>query len=127
MAKAKKKTGKDHMVSKAAGMTIEFSDDGPDREDRRRFTLTWPVEPRWEGFPLSGPMVLVTRRGQCFNSAQWRGFLKQGAIDVTKGKGAAKVGKAACSFCGSTKAPLSGDDVHPGYTGFPVCPTCKAV
>lgn len=65
-----------------AGMTIEFDDAGPDKEDKRRFTLTWPVEPRVEGFP--NDPVLVTRRGQCFNSAQWREFLAKGALDVTK-------------------------------------------
>lgn len=54
----------------------------PDEEGKRRFTLTWPVEPRVEGFP--NDLVLVTRRGQCFNSAQWREFLAKGALDVTK-------------------------------------------
>lgn len=66
------------------GMTIEFEDNGPDREDRRHFTLTWPVAPHTEGFPLTGPTKLVTRRAQCFFSAQWRGFIAKGAI-VTRG------------------------------------------
>ena len=32
----------------------------------------------------------------------------------------------AC-VCGSTEEPISGDDVHPGYRGWPVCPNCGAV
>lgn len=62
------------------GWTIEFDDKGPDKYDRRRFTLAWPVEPRLDGF--KGKEVLITRRGQCFNSAQWRGFLARGAKQV---------------------------------------------
>lgn len=29
--------------------------------------------------------------------------------------------------CGSTSPPLHGDAVHPGYTGWPVCPDCHGV
>jgi hypothetical protein len=32
--------------------------------------------------------------------------------------------KPLCS-CGSKQAPISGDDVHFGYTGWPICPDCK--
>jgi len=63
--------------------TIEFSDTGPDKDGKRRFTLTWPVEPRLEGFK-DNP-VLVSRRGQCFHSAQFHGFLAKGAVNITKG------------------------------------------
>lgn len=62
--------------------TIEFSDAGPDKEDKRRFMLTWPIEPRWDGFKENP--VLVTRRGQCFHSVQWREFLAKGAVDITE-------------------------------------------
>lgn len=58
-------------------IAIEFDDLGPDRLDRRHFTLTWPVEPRLE--VCKGKEVLIARRGQCFFSAQWRGFLAAGA------------------------------------------------
>lgn len=36
-------------------------------------------------------------------------------------------GVTGCSFCGSKDPLISGDDVHPGYDGYPVCPNCKAV
>lgn len=65
-------------------LTIEFHDKGPDREDRRFFTLTWPIKPRLDGFP--GAPVLVKRRAQCFNSRQWRDFLKRGAKDVSEAR-----------------------------------------
>lgn len=32
-----------------------------------------------------------------------------------------------CVFCGSTKPYRSGDDVHEGYDGYPVCPDCGGV
>lgn len=32
-----------------------------------------------------------------------------------------------CPYCGCEEAPVSGDDVHPGYTGWPCCPNCGAV
>jgi hypothetical protein len=64
------------------GTTIEFSDAGPDKDGKRRFTLTWPIEPRWDGF--KDHPVLVSRRGQCFHSAQFREFIAKGAVDITK-------------------------------------------
>lgn len=36
-------------------------------------------------------------------------------------------GVTPCGHCGCTDAPISGNDVHPGYDGYPVCPNCKAV
>lgn len=35
------------------------------------------------------------------------------------------MGKGRCPRCLSTKLKISGDDVHFGYTGFPICPDCK--
>ena len=60
--------------------TIEFSDTGPDKDGKRRFTLAWPVEPRLVGF--KGSERISTRRGQCFHSAQWREFLAKGAVEI---------------------------------------------
>lgn len=67
----------------APGTTIEFSDAGPDEEGRRRFTLTWPIEPRLVGFPSKG-LVLQTHQGQCSHSVQWREFIARGAKVVGK-------------------------------------------
>jgi len=61
--------------------TLEFHDEGPDKDGKRRFTLTWPIEPRWDGF--KGEPVLVSQRGRCFHSAQFHDFLAQGFEDVT--------------------------------------------
>lgn len=40
-----------------------------------------------------------------------------------KVKKAAK--KTVVCICGSTQEPIIGDDVYPGYTGFPICPDCR--
>lgn len=32
-----------------------------------------------------------------------------------------------CSYCGCTDPLIEGDDVHPGYDGWPCCPQCKGV
>lgn len=36
-------------------------------------------------------------------------------------------GITPCGACGCMEAPIEGNDVHPGYDGYPVCPSCKAV
>jgi hypothetical protein len=68
--------------------TITFDDKGPDEDGRRRFTLTWPIEPMTFLAPAfaGGPMrkVTVRRRGQCFHSAQWRDFIDSGFVVTEK-------------------------------------------
>lgn len=40
--------------------------------------------------------------------------------------GSRKRRHSPCHFCGSYDPPISGDAVHKGYDGYPVCPRCKA-
>lgn len=65
----------------APNTTIEFHDAGPDKLDRRQFTLRWPTEPRTEVF--RGRLVTTAQRAQVFFSAQWHQFLAEGAVEVT--------------------------------------------
>ena len=60
--------------------TIEFHDKGPDDEDCRRFTLTWPIEPR--KIIVQGKELTQISQSQCFFSTQWRTFLAQGFVQV---------------------------------------------
>lgn len=34
---------------------------------------------------------------------------------------------STCGYCGSTQPLIEGDEVHPGYDGYPCCPDCKGV
>lgn len=47
------------------------------------------------------------------------------AASGTLEKFLAKVEQETCHYCGSVEAPISGEDVHPGYDGYPICPSCK--
>lgn len=65
-------------------MRICFDDNGPDEQDRRRFTLFWITAPRSE--IVRGKIRTSTQRAQCFFSAQWRQFLAAGAVEMVKGE-----------------------------------------
>ena len=30
-----------------------------------------------------------------------------------------------CPWCGSTSPYIEGEEVHSGYTGYPICPECR--
>jgi len=47
--------------------------------------------------------------------------------EVSEGRSAHDTESYKCVVCGTSESPISGDAVHKGYAGFPMCPNCKTI
>lgn len=85
-----------------------------------------PMERQLEGKLIAAMRALgVTRAGRDDDTSRWSpsDLAKDIVAILLKDPDYENI---PCQYCGSTET-RAGDDVHPGYTGWPICAGCGAV